>query len=83
MIEKALVNRLKFSVIVATHMRPGTHLVIDLIRRQFPGLGGCKFPLEANDTVYFPVDSLYLYRRRVIAAETEGIGTRDSTLYSR
>jgi hypothetical protein len=31
---------------------------MDLIRRQFAGFGGWKFPLEPNDTVYLPVDSL-------------------------
>lgn len=58
MINQSLISSLKFPLVVATHMRSGTHLTIDLIRRQFRGFGGWKFPLERNDTVYLAVDSL-------------------------
>ncbi len=64
MIDEQLVSQLKFPVIIASHMRSGTHLTIDLIRRQFAGFGGWKLPCEPNDTVYLPVDSLRTSSRR-------------------
>ena len=45
-------------VIVSTFMRSGTHLTIDLLRRQFPAFQARKRPLEALDSLYFPMDVL-------------------------
>ena len=39
-------------IVVASHPRSGTHLVIDLLRRQFSDVGGHKWPLEPNDYLY-------------------------------
>lgn len=43
-------------VVVATHMRSGTHLCLDFLRRQFAVFDGWKFPMEANDSLYLPLD---------------------------
>lgn len=45
-------------VIVTTFMRSGTHLTIDLLRRQFASFGSWKRPLETLDSLYLPVDVL-------------------------
>jgi len=45
-------------VIVSTFMRSGTHLTIDLLRRQFDAFRSWKRPLEALDSLYLPVDVL-------------------------
>ena len=45
-------------LIVSTFMRSGTHLTIDLIRRQFAAFQSWKRPMEALDSLYFPVDVL-------------------------
>ncbi len=45
-------------VVVCTFMRSGTHLTIDLIRRQFAAFHSWKLPIEPNDSLYFPVDIL-------------------------
>jgi hypothetical protein len=37
-------------------MRSGTHLMIDLLRRQFAGCGSWKWPGERNDMLYLPLD---------------------------
>lgn len=43
---------------VATHMRSGTHLVMDFIRWNFPSVRSWKYPLEANDRLYLALDVL-------------------------
>jgi hypothetical protein len=43
-------------VVVSTFMRSGTHLTIDLIRRQFPDCSGWKWPLQKSDCLYLAVD---------------------------
>jgi len=45
-------------VVVATFMRSGTHLTIDLLRRQFAAFRSWKFPGESLDSLYLPVDVL-------------------------
>ncbi len=45
-------------VVVATFMRSGTHLTMDLLRRQFSSFASWKRPLEALDSLYLPVDVL-------------------------
>jgi hypothetical protein len=45
-------------VVVATFMRSGTHLTIDLLRRQFRAFESSKRPLEPLDSLYLPVDVL-------------------------
>jgi len=39
-------------------MRSGTHLMIDLLRRQFADCRSWKWPGESNDTLYLPLDVL-------------------------
>jgi len=39
-------------------MRSGTHLTIDLLRRQFAAFRSWKRPLESLDSLYLPVDVL-------------------------
>lgn len=43
-------------MLVATHPRSGTHLTIDLLRRNFSELHSRKRPLEPLDTLYVPID---------------------------
>lgn len=43
-------------VVVTTFMRSGTHLTIDLLRRQFAAFDSWKRPLESLDSLYLPVD---------------------------
>jgi hypothetical protein len=45
-------------VVVASHMRSGTHLMIDLLRRQFDACRSWKWPGERNDMLYLPLDVL-------------------------
>jgi len=45
-------------VIVASHRRSGTHLTIDLLRRQFRECGAWKWPGEGLDALYTNLDRL-------------------------
>ncbi|MCC6580635.1 MAG: sulfotransferase domain-containing protein [Phycisphaeraceae bacterium] len=45
-------------VIVASHPRSGTHLTIDLLRRQFADCDAAKWWGERNDRVYLPLEPL-------------------------
>jgi len=45
-------------IIVASHPRSGTHLTIDLLRRQFGSCDAAKQFGERNDRVYLPLDGL-------------------------
>jgi hypothetical protein len=45
-------------VIVFTFGRSGTHMIIDLIRRQFPDFCSWKYPFELNSAVFTSLDSL-------------------------
>lgn len=44
------------AVVVATHPRSGTHLTIDLLRRNFSALHSKKRLLEPLDSLYVPID---------------------------
>ena len=44
-------------IIVVTFMRSGTHLTMDLIRKQFD-IGGYKYPGETLDALYLPLDTI-------------------------
>ncbi|TWT72938.1 sulfotransferase domain-containing protein [Allorhodopirellula solitaria] len=46
----------KPAVLVATHPRSGTHLTIDLLRRNFPDLASKKKRGESLDSLYVPID---------------------------
>lgn len=46
-------------VLVVTFMRSGTHLTMDLLRKQFP-IGGYKFPGEPLDALYLPLDTVVM-----------------------
>lgn len=50
--------RQKRPLVVVSHPRSGTHLTIDFLRNQFPGCGGWKLPLEANNYVYLSLDGI-------------------------
>jgi len=56
MLRAKFLNTLGNPCVVSTFMRSGTHLMIDLIRRQFPAFRSWKFPLEKNDCLYLAVD---------------------------
>lgn len=58
MIDKSFVDELGSPLIIATHMRSGTHLTIDFIRRQFSCFQAWKWPGEANDMLYLSLDVL-------------------------
>lgn len=45
-------------VVVASHPRSGTHLLIDLLRRQFSECNSWKWPLERLDRLYLNLDEL-------------------------
>jgi hypothetical protein len=45
-------------VVVASHPRSGTHLLIDFLRRQFPACASWKRPLERLDRLYLNLDFL-------------------------
>ena len=47
----------KPAVLVATHPRSGTHLTIDLLRRNFPDLDSRKKRLEPLDALYVAIDT--------------------------
>lgn len=46
-------------VIVASHPRSGTHLLMDVLRRQFPACSSWKWPLERLDRLYCNIDELH------------------------
>lgn len=46
------------AVIVASHRRSGTHLTIDLLRRQFTGCASWKWPGDALDRLYLNFDAV-------------------------
>jgi hypothetical protein len=60
-------------VMIATHRRSGTHLLIDFIRRQFPSCQSWKLPGENTNRLYLPMGGLARGRltkplaRRIIA----------------
>ncbi len=56
MISSAFLETRSAPIVVATHMRSGTHLTIDLLRRQFKSVGSWKWPGEANDSTYLALD---------------------------
>lgn len=58
MIDHTFIDELGSPLVVATHMRSGTHLTIDCIRRQFCSFQSWKLPGEANDMLYLSLDVL-------------------------
>ena len=54
-------------VIVASHRRSGTHLMIDLLRRQFEACDAWKWPAEGLDVLYTDLDRLGRHRRPLVA----------------
>lgn len=47
------------AILVSSHPRSGTHLMIDLLRRQYPACRSWKFPLEPNSRLYLSLEALY------------------------
>lgn len=45
-------------ILVASHPRSGTHLLIDMFRRQFANCAAWKYPLERLDRLYLSLDVL-------------------------
>lgn len=45
-------------VVVASHPRSGTHLTIDLLRKQFPACATHKLPAQPLDRLYFALEAL-------------------------
>jgi hypothetical protein len=45
-------------IFVASHPRSGTHLLIDLLRKQFDQCASWKWPTERNDRLYCNIDEL-------------------------
>lgn len=54
-----------FPLIIASHPRSGTHLVMDTLRRNFPACASWKWPLERVDRLYLNVESLMQRNGRV------------------
>jgi hypothetical protein len=52
-------------VIVASHPRSGTHLLMDLLRRQFAACRSWKWPGERLDRLYCSIDELNAERNRL------------------
>ena len=57
-IKAAELSKIGRPVIVATFMRSGTHLTIDLLRKHFPCFRGYKSRGEPLDQLYLPIDVL-------------------------
>lgn len=56
-------------ILVASHPRSGTHLLIDVLRKNFPQIGGRKFLLEPLDRLYLNLERLSSIDRN-LKAET-------------
>jgi len=57
-IDRSFLANIGRPIVIATHMRSGTHLTLDLLRRQFQSCNAWKFPGEANDSMYLALDVL-------------------------
>ncbi len=60
-------------IIVASHPRSGTHLVIDLFRRQFRECRSWKLPGERLDRLYLSVEALFEPDSRSPISETKAV----------
>jgi len=65
-VDRSRLERLPRPVLVASHRRSGTHLLIDLLRRQFAACRSWKWPLERTTGLY--LDTGWLARGHVTAA---------------
>jgi len=63
-------------VIVASHPRSGTHLLMDLLRRQFDACRSWKWPGERLDRLYCSIDELGAERGRLDASTARQILSR-------
>lgn len=45
-------------IVVASHPRSGTHLTLDLLRKQFPACATYKFPIQPLDRLYLALEAL-------------------------
>lgn len=55
-------------IFILSHPRSGTHLTIDLIRKQFPETRGWKYPWESLGCLYLSIEG-FLDRRRPLSEE--------------
>jgi hypothetical protein len=60
-------------VVVASHRRSGTHLAIDLLRRQFAACDAWKWPGEGLEEVYLNLERLGPHRRPISVARAERV----------
>ena len=54
-------------VVVASHPRSGTHLTLDLLRKQFPACASYKLPAQPLDRLYFALEALSAPPQRSIS----------------
>jgi len=54
-------------VVVASHPRSGTHLTLDLLRKQFPACTSYKLPVQPLDRLYLALEALSAPPRRSIS----------------
>jgi hypothetical protein len=60
-------------VVIASHPRSGTHLMIDLFRRQFAECRSWKFPGEKLNRLYLSVEALFESGARAPISEAKAI----------
>lgn len=60
-------------IVVASHPRSGTHLLIDFLRRQFPACASWKYPLERLDRLYLNLDPLLWPRPPISEAKAVAV----------
>lgn len=60
-------------ILVASHPRSGTHLTIDLLRRQFSECSSWKYPGEPLDRLYLAVEGLIATQKKISAKTAKSI----------
>ena len=70
-------SRIDFSkvgdpIVIVSHPRSGTHLTIDLIRKQFSQCKSYKFPLEPQHYLYLSIEGFLENRSRKRLSESQG-----------
>lgn len=60
-------------IVVVTHQRSGTHLTMDLMRRQFQQCRSWKKPLEPLNRLYVALESLYWLKARAPMSEQQAV----------
>lgn len=60
-------------IVIASHPRSGTHLTIDLLRRQFKACGSWKWPGENPSRLYLSLEALYQSFSRTPISECKAL----------